>query len=344
MALSDKASSAVLDAAIQYGAMGWRVLPADGKRPTLKAWPEKASRNPFDARRWFQRGCNIGIATGELSGIVVLDIDPRNGGADTLRKLQQELGPLPPTVKALSGGGGVHLVFKWFAHAKSTSINGVDFLANGKMFIAAPSIHPDTGAVYEWECSPFDTVVEELPEAWQKRFSSAATSDSSFTVPVRQGHRNDYLASLAGRYRSAGESAQFIKNKLIEHNALECEPPLSIDEVEAIAASISRYSSGKSFKTQWQEAVLDSSLETAPKLILIALSMYADQNGKSCWPTQEQIASKASCTSRSVRKHLTIAQEEGWLTNYKRARAGKNGYSYGYKLELRPEPYSGSEI
>jgi hypothetical protein len=46
---------------------------------------------------------NIGIATGSESGILVLDIDPRNGGARSLKRLKKELEPLPDTITAMTG-------------------------------------------------------------------------------------------------------------------------------------------------------------------------------------------------------------------------------------------------
>jgi hypothetical protein len=343
MALSPCASPPVLDEAIKYCSLGWRVLPVKGKQPQIKNWPSAASNNPFDARRWFRRECNIGVATGQQSGIVVLDIDPRNGGDSTLQQLERELGSLPPTVKALSGGGGVHLFFQWFDAAKSTSIAGIDFQADGKMIVVAPSMHPITGALYEWECSPFDKAPAALPKTWRDRFCGAVGHEDGFSQPVEQGRRNDYLASVAGRLRNAGEPAPAIRNKLLEHNATDCLPPLTLDEVEAIAASIARYGAGgKSIKTQWQEMMLDSSLPAMTKLVLMALSMYSDQHGKSCWPTQEQIALKASCSDRCVRDHLDAAERSAWIKRYQRPRRGKTGFSYGYILLLRPEPYSGS--
>ena len=42
----------------------------------------------------------------------MLDIDPRNGGAKSLKRLKEELGPLPDTITAITGGGGRHLIFK----------------------------------------------------------------------------------------------------------------------------------------------------------------------------------------------------------------------------------------
>lgn len=121
-----------------------------------------------------------------------------------------------------------------------------------------------------------------------------------------------------------------------ECNALECEPPLPDSEVLAIAASISRYAvSGKSLKTQWQEAVFESELHSTTKLVLLALSMSADQYGKSCWPTQVDIARKANCSDRTVRKRLNEAVAGGWVSRYRRPRPGERGFSYGYVLTLK---------
>src|SRR4051794_9168490 len=54
---------------------------------------------------------NIGIATGLASGFVVIDIDPRNGGNDTMLRLKEELGPLPRTARVNTSEGGRHLYF-----------------------------------------------------------------------------------------------------------------------------------------------------------------------------------------------------------------------------------------
>ena len=51
---------------------------------------------------WFRRwpDANIGIVTGAVSGLVVLDIDPRHGGEESLGRWEAEHGPLPPGIEA----------------------------------------------------------------------------------------------------------------------------------------------------------------------------------------------------------------------------------------------------
>lgn len=331
MSTAKEGSSA--DYALRYAELGWRVLPVVGKRPRIKNWTKAASTELTAIRKWFPKDWNIGIAPGRASGIVVVDVDPRNGGDLTLKRWERELGVLPETVKAKTGGGGVHLVFRWFPNARNDSSDGVDFLADGKMFVVAPSVHPGTGAVYEWASDPFDQSPAELPEPWQRHFSGRKTSAQAESAAVVAGSRNDHLASLAGRLKAEGAGPTLIRNKLLEYNATECDPPLPDDEVLAIAASIGSYTkSGKSLKTQWQEAVCKADLPQTTKLVLFMLSMFADADGKSCWPTQEQIAEWANCSRRTVGKRLLEAAEDGWISRYTNPRAAGRGFNYGYVL------------
>ena len=75
------AATRLLSAALQYAKVqGWRVFPVDpvdGKRPKIGRWQDKATTNAEQIRAWWQAwpNANIGIATGERSGIWVLDVD-----------------------------------------------------------------------------------------------------------------------------------------------------------------------------------------------------------------------------------------------------------------------------
>src|SRR5262252_8637612 len=54
---------------------------APGKHPVEKGGLQSASTNPALIEKWWAAGgrSNIGIATGSVSGLVVLDVDPWNG-------------------------------------------------------------------------------------------------------------------------------------------------------------------------------------------------------------------------------------------------------------------------
>lgn len=111
----------------------------------------------------------IGLACAP-SGLVVLDIDPRNGGQQTFDALAKELGPLPQTWTCLTPGGGWHLYFLDDEGDYRGSLgDGVDVKFNGYV-VAPPSLHPDGGA-YQWtpSCSPGTRPTAHLPDAWRER-------------------------------------------------------------------------------------------------------------------------------------------------------------------------------
>ena len=83
--------------------------------------------------------------------LLVLDVDPRNGGS------LDALGPLPETLTCWSGrgDGGVHRYFLRPAGQLSSTrlLAGVDLKLNGYC-VVPPSLHPATGRPYKWEEHP----------------------------------------------------------------------------------------------------------------------------------------------------------------------------------------------
>lgn len=130
-----------------------------GKHPIgqlVRHGSKEASRYPPAVSRWYRRfpEANVGVVCGP-SGLVVLDIDPRNGGTESLATLLDRHGPLPPTLTAATGGGGRHYLFADpQRQAKSTSpMAGVDILARAKLFVVNPSRHR-SGGTYCWAAGP----------------------------------------------------------------------------------------------------------------------------------------------------------------------------------------------
>ncbi|MGZ8733984.1 MAG: bifunctional DNA primase/polymerase, partial [Acidimicrobiia bacterium] len=121
--------------------------PSAGKHPRVR-WERYQVVRAAEStvRRWWQRwpDANVGVVTGSVSGLVVVDVDPRHGGDATLADLEAREGRLPPTVEAFSGGGGLHL---YLCHPGSAVPSGqlgpgLDVKADSGLVVAPPSRHP----------------------------------------------------------------------------------------------------------------------------------------------------------------------------------------------------------
>jgi len=135
-------SNPVLDAAIEYAKAGICVIPVRvDKKPFLK-WEEFQRRHPSldEIYDWWDKWpmAGVGIVTGEISGIYVVDVDVKNGknGVAAFK----ELAPgIKPTVKTISKG--FHFYFR-----SNDKINnaadfkpGLDFRGDGGYVVAPPT-------------------------------------------------------------------------------------------------------------------------------------------------------------------------------------------------------------
>jgi hypothetical protein len=100
----------------------------------------------------------LAIRTGSASGLLVVDIDPRNGG-----QLDRTL--MTPTATVATGGGGWHLYYR---HPGVPTVGelpghpGVDIKGDGGYVAAPPSVHPRTRQAYQWAGQ---WAVAEMPPA-----------------------------------------------------------------------------------------------------------------------------------------------------------------------------------
>ena len=245
--------AALRAAALAYCARGWSVIPIEprGKRP-LVAWTEFQQRRATvdEITRWFRRwpDGNVAIVTGEVSGIVVLDVDERHGGALSLAELDIELGPIPSTVEVATGGGGRHLYFRHPGGRVSNRVGlrpGIDLRGDGGCVVAPPSVHP-SGARYAWVLgrSPEQREIAPLP-AWLLTQSGGGGHPMAYwrqlvREGVPEGERNSTLASLTGHLLWRGVDAQVALELLLAWNRMRCRPPLPDDEVASVVESIAR--------------------------------------------------------------------------------------------------------
>ena len=248
-----------LTAALDYAKRGWHVLPvqARGKVPLTARGVKDATTREDTILEWWKRwpSANVGIATGEVSGLVVIDIDGTDG-----EKALAEFGN-PPSPCVLTSKGR-HI---YFQHPGQTVRNAVavrpsmDVRGDGGYVVAPPSTH-ESGAVYRWDTdnglddaltlAPLPLKLSKLVTGKNGRGPTLQqrTHGAELPAAVEQGTRNDMLFRFGCRLREHAFSADEIEAALAAQNAARCKPPLPEDELVAIAASCATYEPGKQDK------------------------------------------------------------------------------------------------
>ena len=216
-----------------YANMGLCVMPLRGKLP-IGAWKLYQTNQPppWLVDQWSATSHNIGIITGHISGILVVDIDGTYP-ADW---------PAMPETWTVKTKKGHHYYFNLpddfdVPNSASKLADKVDIRANGGYVVAPPSRHPD-GGFYEWvkDLSPEETTLADIPEHIAKLIRSHQTPEKVTRTPTpvqsesisdtyiqkaidnelalvssaKDGTRNDQLN------RSAFALAQFIPHGLSE--------------------------------------------------------------------------------------------------------------------------------
>ena len=159
----------VLTTALAYAARGWMIFPVPpGMKQSYKSIKEYGrnwgmTKDPVqitaDYTRWPNAG--VGIPTGTDNGFFVVEADTLAGhpnGADglaALKRLQDQHGAFPDTLRAMSPSGSPHFYFQYPTDGTliDNSANGlppgIDVRGHGGMVVAPPTIRHGVG-VYRW--------------------------------------------------------------------------------------------------------------------------------------------------------------------------------------------------
>lgn len=272
----------------------WAVFPLGegGKRPRI---PKKdgghgfldATTDPDQIRQWWEKypQANIGVATGEKSGFIVIDVDidteKGKDGSIELAELERQLGDLPDGPRQLTPRGGTHYLFKnpagyYVQNSEGGEVNkttgektglaeGIDVRGNGGYIAVAPSPRKDQdGKEYQWDigAQPIDTPLPDLPTAWLEHMVACGIAKRSSTTPpgeleqrgqrfalpgkIKAGQRNGTLFKYACSLRAQNYPEDRLAQMVMAVNLDRCDPALDDAEVQTIIASVMRYPGGTS--------------------------------------------------------------------------------------------------
>lgn len=251
-----------LNHAKRYLKNGWSViplLPRTKDKPAIK-WGEFQERCATDAEinSWFHgTENNIGIVTGKISNLSVLDADGSTGVQDLIR-----LGLISP-VTSISGSGGKHLFFKHSGQTNkwtSKDHQGLDSRGEGGYVAAAPSVHPN-GNKYRWATGTIPSVAL-LPD-WPKGLLESPINTSAQVVQVKQtepwilqamkgvksGERHRTLIRLAC-YLIPRHHYDIVKQNLIDWNQKNSPPMAEEEIIKQLNDLVGRFKKGQ-YKTSY---------------------------------------------------------------------------------------------
>lgn len=180
---------------------GWSIIPIkpSSKLPSINSWKEYQERLPYPEEVitwWTDRpDDNIALVCGKVSGVIVVDIDPKNGG--TTEGLE-----LPPTLASRTGGGGQHIFYKWnkdLVGAKVGIKAGIDIRSEASYVVLPPSLHA-SGNTYNW-INEGDELADPPEWLYKKNEEEKEKTDwdAFFKENKSKGIRNMSATQLAGK-------------------------------------------------------------------------------------------------------------------------------------------------
>lgn len=225
--------------AYAFAAAGFPVFPCDGKEPFARGeyWRERNGRafqsgpalyeatvNPQQIAAWQAQypSANIGVAVPD--GYAVVDVDPRNGGSESLAMLESQIGSLRDTSTIRTGGGGLHL---WFRVPPGMALPsklaaGIDVKQKGGYVIAPGSVNRLTGGVYE----PVNSLpIASLPAALAARLTPRSEVGRINSHDVDDIRREQAAEKTFGVV-TAEKAVQDVHDSAIEY-AVETLAPVS---------------------------------------------------------------------------------------------------------------------
>jgi hypothetical protein len=295
----------------QYEKWGFDLVPitANGKIPVENEWTKKSHKNIEEWNRWIKEGLNIGVKTGLISNITIIDIDQK---------------PIPEEIKKMMGnpiiqesGKGFHLIYRYDSDLRKTRIDElkIDIENDGGQVVIYPSLVNDvrrkfietpveiTSMPKELKAFLLSKITVPRQTLSEKLVEDIKSEDFNLGV-LDEGGRNANLIRLGGILRKELNITQtgYVLSILNKHL---CKEPLPSKEVSAMIKSLDRY-------TEFDEK------ELAHK-VLEYLKYIEEANRTEI--AMAVVGSNRGEEKKRVDKALAYLVKEGYITKHGRSYA-----------------------
>ena len=220
-----------------------------------------ATLQPGIVKLWFGLrvpAANLGVSCEKL---VVIDVDPRHDGDESLRALEREHGELPPTWRALTGGGGEHIIYAAPVGVEIGNVvakqmtnppcgPGIDIRGKGGYIVGVGS-SPISGRPYCWNVDfhPANVPIAVAPDWLVERLTSTRTTNggkghdpaewAAWAAAIHSEYRDGAVARMCGKLlRCVSLDPDYVLILLHAWNRSHCSPPLPPGEVEDVFVRI----------------------------------------------------------------------------------------------------------
>ena len=236
-----------LKAALVYlNQLHYSVFPVGADKKPLIKWEPYQKKLPTEdeVKQWWSKwpDANVGIATGIISGLAVIDIDDVEIGKEALSDLIPDSMVFPI---AKTPSGGEHWYFQCTdgkLRNNAKVIPGCDLRANGGYVVAPPSVNGN-GKAWRWkdDLKPTRIALPYLPIAYKEYVcinvlkENICVEEKQLSTTVykmfQHGRRDEDIFHVANCL-AKGRMPKVEVAQVLEKLALSCNPPFDLNEIQ----------------------------------------------------------------------------------------------------------------
>ena len=318
--------------ALDYHELGLAIIPCEGKAPKV-SWKKYQTKAPSIATiyRWIKLfpTANIGLITGKISGITVIDCDDPNL---SLAELEAEFGESKFVVSTPRGGR--HLYYSFNCEASKTGYKKkIDVRGEGGLIIAPYSFNPDKKTHYIITKGGFDDLMSlttlklnlaskvNNTRAHARGIVSSSLIVNESDFKITEGQRNNYLFNQLRKAANNHQNYQSFEDFAFEVNAFSFEQSLDENEIKRTAQNVWKLKEEGKLITKGEGFVLAKyeaeivRLRKEPRALALLLELKYHHLGarKVFCIAQDAMSKKLGWNKKSLVRAIEILIEEKFI-------------------------------